>query len=442
MEEEIMRAHYLLSAATACLLLTSGLAYAQSPAETKRDQPRKEQIEKDQPARGSESRSEAKPQERTREHSETGAPRQAGEEHGKPLNAAERNGAARPDEQKGARGEAAKPNERADDSRHEGAAPSAHDNRDERTKSSATPKAEKSAAEKSSQEKATDETKSKSGAAANQNTQTQRNEAAKGAPAPSQQSSQGNTGTVANEADKAKGSNEAQRGAPSGAQPNNEAQRSTDSAAQPNNEAQRGANNAAQPNSAAAASSQLPRDKEVRLSETLRRHELAPPERNLNITISIGAQIPDRVRVHRLPPEIVEITPEYRDYDYFTTDDNIVIVEPRTHRIVSQVPRDVSRSRAETQGGAPPSQTATNVAGGSAGPCQIQKRDASGQLTEVEPTTVGSSAQGRSSIAIIVQTPDQRSSSPIALDVPAGQIVVATQGPGDCRVTIEPEPAK
>jgi hypothetical protein len=423
MEEKIMRAHYLLSAATACLLVTSGLAYAQTSVETKKDEPRKERVEKDQPAKGSESRSEAKPQERTRERGEAGAPRQAAEEHGKPLNADDRN--SNPDEQKRARGEATKPNEHADESRHEGAAQSAHDNRDERSKSSAAPKAETPAAAKSTQEKSTqdksaEETrKSKTGETANENSQTQRNEAAKGSPAgspaPAQQSSsQGNNGAAANQTDKAKTSNEAQRGA----------------------------TNAAPPNSATAASSQLPRDKEVRISETLKHQELAPPERNLNISISVGAEIPDRVRVHRLPPEIVTIAPEYRDYDYFSTDDDIVIVEPRTHRIVSQIPRDASRPRAEIRSGATGPATSTTVADGSAGPCQVQKRDPSGQLTEVSPTTVGSAAQGRNSIAIIVQTQDQRSSAPIALDAPAGQIIVATQGPGDCRVTIEPGPAR
>jgi hypothetical protein len=421
MEEKIMRAHYLVSAATACLLLTSGLVYAQTPAETKKDEPRKERVEKDQPAKASDSRSEVRPQEKSRERGETAAPRQAGEEHGKPLNAAERNGAANPNEAKGARGETTKSNEHADETRHEGAAPSAHENRDERTKSSATPNAEKSAAEKASQDKSAEETrKSKSGATANENSKTQRDEAAKGSPAPSQQASPQDTKGAANDTGKAKGSNEAQRGA---------------------NETQRGANNGAQPNSATAASSQLPRDKEVRISETLKQHELAPPERNLNISISVGVEVPERVRVHRLPPEIVSIAPEYRDYDYFSTDDDIVIVEPRTHRIVSQVPRDASRARAEVQGGATNSATAANVGGGVAGPCQIQKRDASGQLTEVAPTTVGS-AQSRNSIAIVVQTPDQRSSSPIALDAAAGQIIVASQGPGDCRVTIEPEPAR
>ena len=416
-----MRAHFLLSVATACLLLTSGFSYAQT-SETKKDEPRKERVEKDQPAKGGESRSEARPQESVRERGEAGAPRQAADEHGKPLNTGDRN--TNPDEQKRARGEAAKPNERADELRHEGAAQSAHDNREERTKSSSTPNAEKSSQDKSAEETR----KSKSGAAANENSKTQRDETAKGSPAPSQQSSPQDTKGAANDTEKAKGSNDAQRGA------NNQGQ--------PNNDTQRGANNGAPPHSATAASSQLPRDKEVRISETLKQHELAPPERNLNISISVGAEIPDRVHVHRLPPDIVTIAPEYRDYDYFSTDDDIVIVEPRTHRIVSQIPRDASRSRAEVQGGAMTATTAANGAGGPAGPCQIQKRDASGQLTEVSPTTVGSAAQSRNSIAIIVQTTDERSSAPIALDAQAGQIIVATQGPGDCRVTIEPGPAR
>ena len=86
--------------------------------------------------------------------------------------------------------------------------------------------------------------------------------------------------------------------------------------------------------------------KQVRISQTLTRERLAPPERNLNIAIRIGEPVPQTVRFHRLPPEIVSIEPEYRDYEYFSTDDDIVIVEPRTKRIVSQIPRDVSRIRA------------------------------------------------------------------------------------------------
>ena len=172
----------------------------------------------------------------------------------------------------------------------------------------------------------------------------------------------------------------------------------------------------------------------------MRTRELAPPERNLNVSISVGTEIPNRVRLHRLPPEIVSIEPEYRDYDYFTTEDEIVIVEPRSHRIVSTVAKDVSRNRAQVRGGGQTTAETRNgqtVAGNA--PCQILRRDSSGQLSEVSSTTVGSSRDGQNSITVTVQTPDQGSTRPIALDAPAGQIIVSTQGQGDCQVTIEPQ---
>jgi hypothetical protein len=127
-----------------------------------------------------------------------------------------------------------------------------------------------------------------------------------------------------------------------------------------------------------------------------------------------------------------------------TTDEEIVIVDPRSRRVVSTLPKDPARARAQLQGG---SNTAdmrggtaiSSAAGNTANPCRIMRRDASGQLSEVSPTTVGSGGQRPNSLAVIVQMPDQRSTPPIQLDAQAGQIVVATQGQGDCSVTIQPE---
>ena len=66
-----------------------------------------------------------------------------------------------------------------------------------------------------------------------------------------------------------------------------------------------------------------------------------------------------------------------------------------------------------------------------------------GALRQLHDDELGKSGPGNNnSIAVIVQTEDQRSSAPIALDAAVGQIIVATQGPGDCRVTIEPGPAR
>lgn len=53
------------------------------------------------------------------------------------------------------------------------------------------------------------------------------------------------------------------------------------------------------------------------------------------VSVSVGVSVPRTVTIHRLPPKIVEIVPEYAEYSYFITDDDvIVIVDPDTYEIV------------------------------------------------------------------------------------------------------------
>ena len=399
----MIRKQFLLSTATIYLMLACGQVYAQSPADSKKDDTQKERVQKNEPAKGAEPRSDVKGQEKSSEH--TGAKDQK-----TPAASMEKSGASRQDEKGRAGNEGAKQHDQAGDSRH----------------GSKDAASEKSASEKSAQDTQKSKSgESKSGAASTDRPQNQNQagETSKTGPAPSQQSStppssQTNKPAAANEADKNRTTNEAQRG-----------QGSSSSS------------------TASTSQTQLSSDKQVRISETLTRTQLAPPERNLNVSISVGTEFPRGVQLHRLPPEIVSIEPEYRDYEYVTTEEDIVIVDPRSHRIVSTLPKDPARARAQLQGG---SNTAdmrggtatTSVAGNTASPCRIMRRDASGQLSEASPNTVGSSAQRPNSLAVIVQTPDQGSTPPIPLDAQAGQIVVATQGPGDCTVTIEPQGAR
>jgi len=415
----MVRKQFLLSTATICLMLTSGLVYAQSPADSKKDDIQKERVQKNEPsksepAKGAEPRSDVKGQEKSSEH--TGAKDQK-----TPAAAMEKSGASKQDQKDRAGNEGAKQHDQAGDSRHGG--------KDAASEKSAS---EKSTPEKSSSEKSAQDTQksksgdSKSGAASTDRPQNQNQagETSKTGPAPAQQtatppSSQTNKPAAANEADKTKTTNEAQRNQPGGSSSS----------------------------TVTSSQTQLSPDKQVRISETLTRTQLAPPERNLNVSISIGTELPRGVRLHRLPPDIVSIEPEYRDYEYVTTEEEIVIVDPRSHRIVSTLPKDPARARAQLQGGSSTTDVrggaaTTSVAGNTASPCRIMRRDASGQLSEASPTTVGSSAQRPNSLAVIVQTPDQRSTPPIPLDAQAGQIVVATQGQGDCTVTIEPQGAR
>jgi hypothetical protein len=52
-------------------------------------------------------------------------------------------------------------------------------------------------------------------------------------------------------------------------------------------------------------------------------------------SVSVGVAVPKTVKLHRLPPRVVEILPQYKSYEYFVLADNrIVIVEPSTYEIV------------------------------------------------------------------------------------------------------------
>jgi hypothetical protein len=55
----------------------------------------------------------------------------------------------------------------------------------------------------------------------------------------------------------------------------------------------------------------------------------------IDFDLNVGVAVPRTIEVHPLPPRIVEIVPEYRDYRYFVlADGRIVIVEPDTLKIV------------------------------------------------------------------------------------------------------------
>lgn len=156
--------------------------------------------------------------------------------------------------------------------------------------------------------------------------------------------------------------------------------------------------NGGQPNAAVrgAEINKLPQEKVARISTTMGHERLAAPERDVNFRVAIGAEVPGRVHFYPLPAEIVGIEPEYRDYQYFATDDDYVIVDPRSHMVVNTIPRDVSNARAEmapgSAGGYAAAAGAANA--GSTGDCQIQRSDA-GQ-------TVGSSA-GNGVVTLIMR---------------------------------------
>ncbi|WP_052003015.1 DUF1236 domain-containing protein [Microvirga sp. BSC39] len=58
---------------------------------------------------------------------------------------------------------------------------------------------------------------------------------------------------------------------------------------------------------------------------------------NVTFNVSVGTTITDEVRLAPLPADVVRIVPQYRNYQYVVVRDEIVIVEPRTKKIVEVI---------------------------------------------------------------------------------------------------------
>jgi hypothetical protein len=61
--------------------------------------------------------------------------------------------------------------------------------------------------------------------------------------------------------------------------------------------------------------------------------------RDVDFSVSIGASVPRHLHLHRLPPTIVEVVPEYRDYRYVVVNDEVVIINPKTYKVVTVIDR-------------------------------------------------------------------------------------------------------
>jgi hypothetical protein len=61
----------------------------------------------------------------------------------------------------------------------------------------------------------------------------------------------------------------------------------------------------------------------------------APRATNINFAVNVGTVVPSSVRVVAVPDVLVRIHPAWRGYRYFVYNDEIIIVEPRTLKIVA-----------------------------------------------------------------------------------------------------------
>jgi hypothetical protein len=100
-----------------------------------------------------------------------------------------------------------------------------------------------------------------------------------------------------------------------------------------------------QPDSTAARTPATP-DQQRAISETIERQverQAVRPTRDIGVSVSVGTALPERVRIDRLPREIVDVRPQYRDYGVVVTERETVIVDPRTRRVVEVIGRGGGR---------------------------------------------------------------------------------------------------
>lgn len=98
----------------------------------------------------------------------------------------------------------------------------------------------------------------------------------------------------------------------------------------------------AQPGTAQPGTTTVAPQQEQRILDTVQqrieRREVQPVT-NLGVTANVGATLPARVELNPLPRDIVSIRPAYRDYRYVVSQEEVIIVDPRSRRVVEVIDR-------------------------------------------------------------------------------------------------------
>jgi Protein of unknown function (DUF1236) len=86
----------------------------------------------------------------------------------------------------------------------------------------------------------------------------------------------------------------------------------------------------------AGAGAKLSTEQRTKITTVIKSQHVQPVT-NVNFSISVGARVPRNVGFHPLPTEIVTIYPEWRGYEFFLVNDQIIVVNPRTLEIVDVI---------------------------------------------------------------------------------------------------------
>jgi hypothetical protein len=86
-----------------------------------------------------------------------------------------------------------------------------------------------------------------------------------------------------------------------------------------------------------SASASLSTEQRTKVRETVLKGGSVNRVSNVNFNVSVGTVVPRSVHLVTVPSTIVEIHPAWRGYQYFVVNDEIIIVEPGTLRIVAVI---------------------------------------------------------------------------------------------------------
>lgn len=92
-------------------------------------------------------------------------------------------------------------------------------------------------------------------------------------------------------------------------------------------------------NSQAAAQTDvnLNKQQETKISASIS-HLNVRPLTNVNFSLNVGTVVPRDIQLSTLPPDVVEIVPQYRGYSFALVKDQIVVVDPASYKIVTVLP--------------------------------------------------------------------------------------------------------
>ncbi|MES2600151.1 MAG: DUF1236 domain-containing protein [Pseudomonadota bacterium] len=86
----------------------------------------------------------------------------------------------------------------------------------------------------------------------------------------------------------------------------------------------------------AGAGAKLSTEQRTTIRTTITKQNIKPAT-NINFSISVGTRVPRTVGFHPLPAEVITIYPDWRGYEFFLVNGEIVVVNPRTLEIVAVI---------------------------------------------------------------------------------------------------------